>query len=62
MSTSLAQIVAALSVTYRDSSVLIWLNSQGANLADDRLDEVADAVRRIGDADPDDFAIVGPTR
>lgn len=62
--TSLAQIVAALSVTYNDSGVAMWLASRNSGLggaapvdviARDPLDglrRVADLVSEIGDADP----------
>lgn len=62
---SLAQIVAALSVTYSDEGVLIWLTANrvhGPVAADlvqrGELAELADMVRWIGDADPADFEIV----
>lgn len=79
---SLAQIVAALSVSYSDAGVLRWLDHhRGVRVAYDdgvvlhlslgecitrgRRDAIADAVRCIGDADPDDFTITrneGETR
>lgn len=69
---TLAQIVAALSVTYTDAGVLTWLTAKHKNLrskpdgnwtcspqeciASGHIEEVADLVRRMGDADPADFA------
>lgn len=63
---TLAQIVAALSVTYTDEGVAIWLTSPNtwANdqrpiemIADGKADEVAKIVGWIGDADPSDFVV-----
>lgn len=62
---SLAQIVAALSVTYRPEGVLTWLTatrmdsglSARSMIGDGEIAEVAEAVRRIGDADPSDFTV-----
>lgn len=63
--TSLAQIVAALSVTYDDAGVAIWLASRNSGLGGaapidviardpiDGMERVAHVVRLIGDADPD---------
>lgn len=75
---SLAQIVAALSVTYRDEGVLVWLSARNKLLVlgggsrrtcspfeflrEGRSAEVADAVRRIGDADPSDFTVTERVR
>lgn len=67
--TTLAQIVAALSVTYRDAGVAIWLGSRNRGLGGAApidviardpvagMERVADLVRAIGDADPDDFTV-----
>ena len=61
---SLSQIVAALSVTYDDAGVAIWLGSRNRGLGGaapidviardplDGIERVADLVRAIGDADP----------
>lgn len=63
---TLSQIVAALSATYTDSGVAMWLAARNSGLggaapidviARDPLDglrRVADLVSRIGDADPTD--------
>lgn len=68
---SLAQIVAALSATYKDHGVMCWLLGANTTIANQdsplrcirqgRIAEVAEAVRRIGDSDPADFEIVDRT-
>lgn len=62
---TLAQIVAALSVTYDDGGVLMWLyvkrKSDGRSAIDmiehGQIGQVANMVRALGDCDPSNFTI-----
>jgi hypothetical protein len=70
---TLAQIVAALSVTYTDKGIALWLSAKNRHLrskpdgnwrctpleylASGHIAEVAEAVRLMGDADASDFVI-----
>lgn len=65
---SLLQIVDALSVTYTDSGVAMWLASRNSGLGGAApidviardpggIERIADLVRAIGDADPQLFTL-----